>query len=95
VSAAAASAPAPKASGHAIDDDHHLAMANEERARIRAEMARLNGQLIARRKEVGDALRPIVAIVPATNATTRARGMLALPFPQRRPFHFLDLVIYN
>jgi hypothetical protein len=70
---------------------------DEERERIRAEMARLNGQLAARRKEVEEALRPIVAIVPATTVNARARCSFSHGHgpPRGRSFHFLDLVLYD
>ena len=70
---------------------------DEECERIRAEMARLNGQLAARRKEVEEALRPIVAIVPATTVNARARCSFSHGHgpPRGRSFHFLDLVLYD
>lgn len=72
-------------------------VSDEERERIRAEMARLNGQLAARRKEVEEALRPIVAIVPATTVNARARCSFSHGHgpPRGRSFHFLDLVLYD
>jgi hypothetical protein len=72
-----------------------VGVSDEERERIRAEMARLNGQLAARRKEVEEALRPIVAIVPATTVNARVRCSSVYGPHRGRSFHFLDLVLYD
>lgn len=72
-----------------------VGVSDEERERIRAEMARLNGQLAARRKEVEEALRPIVAIVPATTVNARVRCSSTYGPHRDRSFHFLDLVLYD